>query len=90
MTIAWSMMAAAMLAIAGVYLVVWLQQRLSQNNATLPIVFLTGHGDFLTKPVSATDLVRAVRAAIELAEEQQVQDAEMIEFQKRLARPTPR
>lgn len=55
-----------------------LQRRLSDDGLTMPIVFLTGHGDipmsvravragaadFLTKPVAATTLVAAVRAAI--------------------------
>lgn len=58
-----------------------LQQRLAGAAATLPIVFLTGHGDipasvqaikagavdFLTKPVTRADLLRAVHAALERA-----------------------
>ena len=56
-----------------------LQQRLIQTGKAMPIVFLTGYGDipmtvralkagasdFLTKPVEAQALLRAVRTAIE-------------------------
>ena len=56
-----------------------LQQRLIQTGKAMPIVFVTGYGDipmtvralkagasdFLTKPVAAEALLRAVRAAIE-------------------------
>ena len=55
-----------------------LQGRLSELGSTLPIVFLTGHPDvpttvrtikagaedFLTKPVSSDDLLRAIERAI--------------------------
>jgi len=61
-----------------------LQERLTQSGLLVPIVFLTGHGDipmsvqaikagavdFLTKPVKDADLLRAVRAALQLATEQ--------------------
>src|SRR5205814_7110664 len=61
-----------------------LQRRLTHEGVLLPIVFLTGHGDipmsvratkagavdFLTKPVKDTDLLRAVRAALVRAAEQ--------------------
>lgn len=56
-----------------------LHQDLLRKNESLPVIFLTGHGDipmgvkaiksgafdFLTKPASRTDLVAAVRAAME-------------------------
>lgn len=56
-----------------------LQHRLAEDGRSVPIVFLTGHGDiptsvraikngavdFLTKPVAAEVLVAAVRSAIE-------------------------
>ena len=55
-----------------------LQERLSELGSTLPIIFLTGHpdvpttvrtikagaDDFLTKPVSSDDLLRAIERAI--------------------------
>jgi FixJ family two-component response regulator len=80
------------------------QQRLIHDGVRLPIVFLTGHGDiptsvraikagaedFLTKPVDAAELVRAVCAAIRHAEEQQAEDAETAELRKRLEQLTPR
>jgi FixJ family two-component response regulator len=60
-----------------------LQRRLAGHPAALAIVFLTGHGDirmsvqamrdgawdFLTKPVKSEDLLRAVGAAVERAQE---------------------
>lgn len=59
-----------------------LQQRLTRQGMLIPIIFLTGHGDipmsvraikagatdFLTKPVDAAALIRAVRAALETSE----------------------
>ena len=80
------------------------QRRLTRDGVTLPVVFLTGHGDnqtsviamkagaedFLTKPVESADLLRAVFAAIRRAEKQNVDNIEMIEFSKRLAQLTPR
>src|ERR1035438_8752929 len=59
-----------------------LQQRLTHQGVLIPIIFLTGHGDipmsvraikagatdFLTKPVDATALVRAVRGALQTAQ----------------------
>jgi len=80
------------------------QQKLIHDGARLPIVFLTGHGDiptsvramkagaedFLTKPVNAADLVKAVCTAIRKAEGQQAEDIEMGEFRTRLKQLTPR
>jgi FixJ family two-component response regulator len=80
------------------------QRRLTRDGVTLPVVFLTGHGDiqtsviamkagaedFLTKPVESADLLRAVFAAIRRAEKQNVDNIEMVEFSKRLAQLTPR
>src|SRR5947207_11991509 len=63
-----------------------LQRELADTNATLPIIFLTGHGDipmsvramkagaieFLTKPFREQDLLDAIRHAIERSEERRV------------------
>lgn len=81
-----------------------MQRRLTRDGVRLPIVFLTGHGDiptsvraikagaedFLTKPVDAANLLRAVCAAIRQAEEQQEADIEINELRVRLAQLTPR
>jgi len=81
-----------------------LQRELSQAGESLPIVFVTGHGDipmsvqaikrgavdFLTKPVSSQELLDAVRAAVE--QDALAGDAriEMAEFQRRLSNLTER
>jgi len=81
-----------------------LQQRLTTAGALLPIVFLTGHGDipmsvqaikagavdFLTKPVNAADLLRAVHAALQRAAEQRDVMAEMAVLRQRHSSLTPR
>jgi len=81
-----------------------MQQRLTASGGLLPIVFLTGHGDipmsvravkagavdFLTKPVKGADLLRAVGAALDLAEQRQAQRAEWADLQARAAQLTPR
>ena len=68
------------------------------------IVFLTGHGDiprsvraikagavdFLTKPFSEADLMRAVHAAIAQDREERRKRAELAELLQRLSRLTPR
>lgn len=59
-----------------------LQQALAERGSTLPIIFLSGHGDirssvramkqgavdFLTKPVNDADLIGAVRVAVDRCE----------------------
>lgn len=61
-TIIWSMITSAMLAIAGAYLVMpeldglEMQRRLTRDGVRLLIVFLTGHGDIPTS-VRARQLV---------------------------------
>jgi FixJ family two-component response regulator len=69
-----------------------------------PIVFITGHGDipssvraikggaidFLTKPFSEEDLMRAVQAGIEQDREARVERTELAELQQRLSSLTPR
>ena len=81
-----------------------LQRRLTHEGILLPIIFVTGHGDipmsvhaikagatdFLTKPVDAAALVRAVCAALELAESRRRENAEAAALATRLASLTPR
>jgi FixJ family two-component response regulator len=81
-----------------------LQEHLTRAGLLVPIVFLTGHGDipmsvqaiksgavdFLTKPVKDADLLRAVRAALQRAEEQRELIFEIALLQKRHASLTPR
>jgi FixJ family two-component response regulator len=80
------------------------QERLRHDAAELPIVFLTGHGnipmsvramkagaeDFLSKPVKAVDLLRAVRAALDRASGQQADWDELAALRERLGCLTPR
>ena len=80
------------------------QQRLTHLGVLLPIVFLTGHGDipmsvqaikagavdFLTKPVKADDLLRAVRAALKRAADQRDLISEVASLQQRHSSLTPR
>jgi len=77
-----------------------LQQRLTHDGILIPIVFLTGHGDipmsvqamkagavdFLTKPVSAPDLLHAVKVGLARSREQ----LETVQFASRLSRLTAR
>jgi FixJ family two-component response regulator len=81
-----------------------LQRRLTEGGQSLPIVFLTGHGDipmsvqaikagaadFLTKPVNAQALLSAVRAAIEQDVSTRQAHAEIAGFEHRLATLTSR
>ncbi len=81
-----------------------LQRRLTEEGQTLPIVFLTGHGDipmsvqaikagaadFLTKPVKAEALISAVRAAIQQASMYRQSRAEIAGFEQRFATLTSR
>jgi FixJ family two-component response regulator len=81
-----------------------LQQHLTHRGIAIPIVFLTGHGDipmsvraikagaadFLTKPVDAAVLVRAVRAALETAQARRSEIAETATLAARLTTLTPR
>jgi FixJ family two-component response regulator len=81
-----------------------LQRRLAEAGKSLPIVFVTGHGDipmsvraikagasdFLTKPVRAQALVAAVRTAIEHDVSARRARADVAELRKRLASLTPR
>lgn len=81
-----------------------LQQRLTQQGIHIPIIFLTGRGDipmsvraikagavdFLTKPVDASKLVEAVRAALQTAENRRQKIAETAVWAARLATLTSR
>lgn len=81
-----------------------LQRRLTEAGNLMPIVFLTGHGDipmtvqaikagavdFLTKPVNDTDLLRAVRSALQRAVEQRESISEMALLRERCSHLTPR
>ena len=81
-----------------------LQRRLAGAGESLPIVFISGHGDipmsvraikagatdFLTKPVEAEALVAAVRAAIEQHAATRRALADAAELRQRLASLTPR
>ena len=81
-----------------------LQQLLATKGAELPIIFLSGHGDipmsvqamkrgavdFLTKPANDTDLLAAIRAAIEKDRANRQVRAELAGIQQRLATLTPR
>jgi FixJ family two-component response regulator len=81
-----------------------LQQSLKPVGATLPIIFLTGHGDiatsveamkagavdFLTKPVDAAPLVDAVTRALDSSAKSREVQAERDAFAARVARLTPR
>lgn len=81
-----------------------LQWRLTRHGILIPIIFLTGHGDipmsvrtikagatdFLTKPAEAGALVRAVRAALKIAEARRQEIAEIQALTAKLATLTPR
>ena len=75
-----------------------------QLGATLPIIFLTGHGDismtvhamkagatdFLTKPVRDIDLLRAIESALESANQRYANRCERDTLRQRFTRLTPR
>jgi FixJ family two-component response regulator len=81
-----------------------LQRKLAAAEESLPVVFVTGHGDipmsvkaikagasdFLTKPVQAQTLSLAIRAAIDRERSTRDADAESVELRQRLKRLTPR
>jgi FixJ family two-component response regulator len=81
-----------------------LQRELANTNATLPIVFLTGHGDipmsvramkagaveFLTKPFRPQDLLDAIGQAIERDRTARTQRQELAELRRRYDTLTPR
>ena len=81
-----------------------LQRQLAATGESLPIVFMSGHGDipmsvraikagatdFLTKPVEASALIAAVSAAIEQHAARRNALAESADLRQRLATLTPR
>ena len=81
-----------------------LQTRLSELGSTLPIIFLTGHPDiattvrtikagavdFLTKPVSSDDLLRAIERAISGHEVARELKSKLDIVRSRIATLTPR
>jgi FixJ family two-component response regulator len=81
-----------------------LQRRLTEMRETMPIVFLTGHGDipmsvramrggasnFLTKPVTAADLFAAVSIAMNEATQVRLARTEVDRLGQRFARLTAR
>jgi FixJ family two-component response regulator len=81
-----------------------LQQVLTAQDYTLPIIFLTGHGDipmsvqaikqgaidFLTKPVNDTDLIAVIHSALEKDRLAREKFSELSELRQRLAKLTPR
>lgn len=81
-----------------------LQRELSARDCSLPIIFLSGHGnidtsvlamkrgafDFLTKPVNDERLISAIKAAFETNQQQRARKAELNDIQLRLASLTPR
>ncbi len=81
-----------------------LQTALRETGSSLPIIFLTGHGDvsksvqamkggafdFLTKPVNAKNLLPAIRAAIERGAVARGEQAELSKIHLRLDTLTPR
>jgi FixJ family two-component response regulator len=81
-----------------------LQRELVDTNATLPIIFLTGHGDipmsvramkagaieFLTKPFREQDLLDALRRAIDRDRAARAERHEVAELRRRYDTLTPR
>jgi two-component system, LuxR family, response regulator FixJ len=80
-----------------------LHQALIRQGETLPVIFLTGHGDipmsvqavkngaydFLTKPVQSKDLLKAIAAALEKEEGAWRESARLREIARREASLTP-
>jgi FixJ family two-component response regulator len=81
-----------------------LQQELANTDVTLPIIFLTGHGDipmtvramkagaveFLTKPFREQDLLDAIRHAIDRDRVARSERLELTEIRRRYDTLTPR
>ena len=81
-----------------------LQDELSQADYSMPIIFITGHGnipmsvqamkkgavDFLTKPFDDEELLQAVKKAIEKDRKAKAEQAEMHDALRRIEQLTPR
>jgi FixJ family two-component response regulator len=81
-----------------------LQEELANTNATLPIIFLTGHGDipmsvramkagaieFLTKPFRGQDLLDAIRHAIDRDRAARTERQELAGLRRRYDTLSPR
>jgi FixJ family two-component response regulator len=81
-----------------------LQRELAGSDATLPIIFLTGHGDipmsvramkagaveFLTKPFRQQDLLDAIRNALERDRTERAERSGLVDLRARYASLTPR
>ena len=81
-----------------------LQERLLEADTPLPVVFMTGYGDvetsvqalkhgavdFLTKPFTEDDLLRAIATAVEAGEALRAERAEIAELVERFRLLTPR
>jgi FixJ family two-component response regulator len=81
-----------------------LQREMNDSGISLPVIFLTGHGDipmtvhalkagavhFLTKPVSEDELMIAIRQALENDRETRCERAEIRKLRERFDRLTPR
>ena len=80
------------------------QRRLAETGQILPVIFLTGQGDipmsvhaikagaadFLTKPVAAAVLLKAVRAAMEQDAAARQAQGDIADYRRRLAGLSPR
>ncbi len=81
-----------------------LQASLARGHNSLPVIFLTGHGDipmsvhamkagavdFLTKPVQRAKLLEAVRTGLAKEEETRALRARLTDWRERFERLTPR
>jgi RNA polymerase sigma factor (sigma-70 family) len=81
-----------------------LQRELTQADISIPVIFITGHGDipmsvramkagaveFLTKPFRDQDLLDAIAQALDRDREVRKQQAGMAELRERYERLTPR
>ena len=80
------------------------QRKLNERGASIPIIFITGHGDipmtveamksgaveFLTKPFRDQDLVDAIQQALKRDDELRQQQVEIAQLQERYAKLTTR